>query len=171
MKSHQNARHYTAKMPKNTYEIVTKETDDQCPGDVGLLGRYSAGTLGTRGDPIVCAIARCCARIISRWRSFSRFVAAPPVSLLIPLRIMDSRECDPSVTLRVGGPRGCEIAGLLIVRRSSMSDILSSGSSSEKKADSLKPMGGVGFCGLDVGEKRLFTGDVIERVCETGYDA
>lgn len=49
-----------------------------------------------------------------------------------------------------------------------MSDILSSGSSSEKKADSLKPMEGVEFCGLDVGENKWFTGDVMERACEAG---
>ena len=143
-----------------------------CPGDVGLLpGKYSGGTFGTRGDPIVCVAALCCARITSRCRSFSRFVAAPPVNRLMPLRIMDSRECDPSVTLR-----GCgwgmawwKVAPLVSCGRSSTSDVLlSSGSSSERKADSLKPIGGVACGGLEVGEERLFTGDVTERVCETG---
>lgn len=78
-------------------------TDSHCPGDVGLLVgpvRNSGGTFGTRGEFAVCTAARCWALIKSRCRSFSRFAAAPPVSLLIPLRIIDSRDEDPSVTLR-----------------------------------------------------------------------
>ena len=84
---------------------------------------------------------------------------------------MDSREWDPSVTLRDGGwgIAWWKVAPLVSWGRSSTSDVLlSSGSSSERKADSLKPIGGVACEGLEVGEETLFTGDVTERVCETG---
>lgn len=138
-------------------------------GDAGWLvgpARYSSGTLGTRGELAVWTMARCCARRWSRCRSFSR-LAAPPVSRRMPLRIMDSREWGLSVALRtMGGICGY---GRLVAVRSSISECVSSISSSDMKAESFSPTGGVP-CGAKVcvWTNRLLAGEVTDRVWEAG---